>query len=67
MLSFVENWPVVLEKIFKVRQCIVTISLLSPPGKRHGPLFEQTWFPFTQECVVPSLIKIGPVVLEKIF
>ena len=27
--------------------------------------FEQTWFPFTQGCFVPSLVEIGPVVLEK--
>ena len=28
--------------------------------------FEQTWIPFTQGCFVPSLIEIGPVVLEEI-
>ena len=27
--------------------------------------FEQTWFPFTQECFVPNLVEISPVVLEK--
>ena len=26
---------------------------------------EQTWFPFTQECFVPNLVEISPVVLEK--
>ena len=35
------------------------------PWKKAGPSFEQTWIPFTQGCFVPSLIKIGPVVLEK--
>ena len=35
------------------------------PWKKQGPLFEQTWIPYTQECFVPSLVKIGPVVLEK--
>ena len=27
--------------------------------------FEETWIPFTQGCFVPSLVEIGPVVLEK--
>ena len=34
-------------------------------GKWLGPSFEQTWIPFTQGCFVPSLVEIGPVVLEK--
>ena len=24
-----------------------------------------TWIPFTQECIVPSLVKIDPVIREK--
>ena len=28
---------------------------------------KKTWMIFTQECVVPSLVEIAPVVLEKIF
>ena len=32
-----------------------------------GPSFEQTYIPFTQECYVPSLIEIHPVVLKKNF
>ena len=39
--------------------------LLSPLWKGWSPSFEQTWFPFTQGCFVPSLVEIGPVVLEK--
>ena len=35
------------------------------PGKMCGPSYEQNWIPFTKECFVPSLVKIGPVVLEK--
>ena len=35
------------------------------PWKRADPLFEQTWIPLTQGCFVPSLVEIGPVVLEK--
>ena len=30
-----------------------------------GPSFEQNLIPFTQEYIVPSLVEIGPVVLEK--
>ena len=51
--------------IFKVRQYMFNISLLSPPGKGHGPSFEQIWVPITQGCFVPSLVEIGPVVLMK--
>ena len=44
---------------------LCAISLLSPLGKGLGPSFEETWIPFTQGCFVPSLVEIGPVVLEK--
>ena len=64
MLSLVEIGPVILEKILKFRQCIFTISSSSPLRKGRGPIFEQTWIPFTQECIVPSLVEIGQVVLE---
>ena len=33
--------------------------------KGWGLLFVQTWIPFTQGYIVTSLVKIGPVVLEK--
>ena len=33
--------------------------------KGRGPLFEQTWIPFTQRWIIPSLVEIGPLVLEK--
>ena len=33
--------------------------------KRAGPFIEQTWIPFTQGYFLPSLVEIGPVVLEK--
>jgi hypothetical protein len=50
---------VVLEKkIFKWPLPIFVI--ISP-----GPLFEQFRIPLTQEWFVPSLIKIGQLVLEK--
>ena len=35
------------------------------PSDTRGSWFEQTWIPFTQGWFVPSLIEIGPVVLEK--
>ena len=64
--SLVEIGSVVLEKkIFEFRQCILVIALLSPLGEGWGPSFEQTWIPFNQGYFVPSLVKIGPVVLEK--
>ena len=63
--SLVKTGPVVLQKIFKCCQCIFTISLLSPHGEGHGLSFEQTWFSPTQGCFVPSLVKIGLVVLQK--
>ena len=36
-----------------------------PLEKGRGPSFEQTWIPSTQGCFVPTLVEIGPVVLEK--
>ena len=36
-----------------------------PLLKGRGPSFEQTRIPITQEYFVPSLVEIGPVVLEK--
>ena len=67
VLSLLKNCPMVLEKIFGFSQCIFAISQLSPLGKGHGPLFEQTTggISFTQECFVPSLVEIGLMVLEK--
>ena len=53
------------EKIYTAINGFFTISLLSRFEKMHGPLFEQTWNPFTQECLVWSLVEICPVFLEK--
>ena len=47
--------------------CIFTLSLLSPLGEGLSLSFEQTWIPFTQQWLVPSLVNISPMVLEKIF
>ena len=66
--NLVENGPSVLKKrIFSFRQCIFAIDKLSPLGKGHGPSFEQIWIPFTQGCIVQSLVEIDSVVLEKNF
>ena len=43
----------------------LSILLFSPLGIGHGPSFEETWIPFTQECFVPSLNEIDQEVLEK--
>ena len=65
MPSLVEIGPVVLEKIFKSCQLFFfIISQLSPLWKERGPTFEQTLIPFTKEYLVPTLVEIGPVVLE---
>ena len=56
----------VLERnFFLFSSCIFAILLLSPLGKRCGTLFEQTWIPFIQGRFAPSLVKNGPVGLEK--
>ena len=64
--SLIEFGPVVLEKkIFKNFQWFFTLLLLSPLGEGQSPSFEQTWIPSPQGWFVPSLVKIGPAVLEK--
>ena len=39
--------------------------VFTPLGKGRGPSFEQTWIPFTQGCLLPSLIEISPAILQK--
>ena len=68
-LKFGLNWPSGSEKEYlwispKYFHYFI-ISLLSSLGKGRGPSFEQTWISFTQGCFVPSLVEIGPVLLEK--
>ena len=55
------------KKIFKFPQCVFIISIYLPLEKKLSPLFVPTWIPTTHESLVPSLIEMGPVVLEKIF
>ena len=65
MLSLIEIGPAVLEKkIFLISSMYFHYFVIISPWKRAGPSFEQTWIPFTQGCFVPSLVEIGPVVLE---
>ena len=54
-------WRRLLFNIFN----IIYILLLFPLGKGCGPSFEQTWMHFSRGCFMPSLVKSGPVVLEK--
>jgi hypothetical protein len=42
-----------------------TLLLLSPLGEEQSPSFEQFRIPSAQGSFVPSLVKIGPVILEK--
>ena len=52
-------------RFLKFRQCVFTISLLSFLWKGRGLSFDQNKIPFTQGSYVPSLVDIGPVILEK--
>ena len=53
------------KKILKFLRCIFAISLLSPLEKGRALYLNKHESSFTQECVVPSLVEIDPVVLEK--
>ena len=54
------------EQTYKKKfQCVFTLLLSSPFGEGQSLSFEQTWISSFQGWFVPSLFKIGPVVLEK--
>ena len=55
------------EEIVQISSIYFAISLSSPLGKGYGPSFVQTWIPFTKGCIVPSLVKIVPLVLKIFF
>ena len=59
------GWEFLEKKIFELHQFIFVISLSSPLGKGQGIQFRQTWIPITKGYFMPSLVEIGPVVLEK--
>jgi hypothetical protein len=42
-----------------------TLLLLPPLWERQSPSFDDIWIPFPQGWFIPSLVKIGSVVLEK--
>ena len=58
---------------FLRRRCLKFVNVFSlfpyiPLEKGRVPSFEQTWMPISKESFVPSLVEIGPVILEnKIF
>ena len=52
------------EIFFEFRQFLHFLNYL-PLEIGWGPLFEQTWIPIKQGCIVLSLVEIGPVVLDK--
>ena len=66
--GLVEIGPVVLEKkIFKFCQCIFLLFCNYLPLEKGGALhLKKNLIPFTQGYFMPSLVEIGPVVLEKI-
>ena len=60
------NWPSGSGKEeFLWLSCIILFLLLSPPGKNGGPSIGQTWIPFIQSWILPTLVEIGLMLLEK--
>ena len=53
---------VMKKKIFKIALMYFAIFVISSPWKRARPFI---WIYFTQGCFVLSLVKIGPMNLEK--
>ena len=54
------------EEGFSISLMYFRFLVIISPWKVTGLLsLEHTWIPFTQGCIVPSLVEIGPVVLEK--
>ena len=59
------NWLSSSREDVRISSISFAMTLSSLLGKKRGLLFNETWILFTQCCFVLSLIKIGPVVLEK--
>ena len=58
--SLVEIGPVALEKkIFLISSMNFRYFVIISPLKGVDPSFEQNWIPFTQGCLVQSLVEIG--------
>ena len=66
MPSLVEIAPVVLEKkIFLISSMYFCYFVIISPWKRAGAFIWTNLNPFTQGCIMPSLVEICPVVLKK--
>ena len=61
------NWLIMFSKknIFLMSPVYFFYFTIISPWKIGDSLSAQTWIPFTKESVLPSLIKFGQVVLEK--
>ena len=51
-------------RFLKVVNFFFNFCYYLPLEKGQGPSFERNWIPLTQGSSVPSLVEIGPVVLE---
>ena len=62
------NWPCDSgEGFFFISSLYFHSFVIIPFGKSCGPSFEKTWIPLTHGCFVPSMVEIGPMILEKVF
>ena len=59
------NWPSGFGEDFLNLSMYFCYIVIIYPWKAWALSYEQTWIPFTQGCFLPSLVEIGPVVLEK--
>ena len=53
------------EEDFLILSMYFSYFIIISSWKGHCPSFEQNWIPFTQGCLVLSLVDIGSVVFEK--
>ena len=58
--------PLPSKILFENYLFIFNISQISPLRNESGPSFEQILISFIQECIVPSSVETGSVVLERI-
>ena len=64
--KFGKNWPGgSWEEDFLILSMYFRYFVIISAWKRTWSSFVQTWIPSTYGCFVPSLIEIGPLVLEK--
>ena len=66
--GLVEIGPVLLEKkILNFANVLLLFLNYLPLQIEQGSSFEHTWIPFTKGCIVPSLVKIGPLFQKRKF